>query len=178
MRFVRITYGKTTGRVVAVFEQDTPFTSGGYAIDHGEECETVDLGVAEEQAWTDLDGRACRPTLHILQRLEAAFHHGVETVHDCPCTLEGIRSRLRAKGTAGIPVKVRAWLANTLPEEHAAAFGVARGLPISAMRAAEALRNRRDPLGGSRATHLEAIAQRQANAHAAARLRKRNGRRA
>jgi hypothetical protein len=61
MRFVRITYGRTSGRVVAVFEQDTPFTHGGYAIDPDEECDVVDLGVAEDQAWTDLDGKLCGP---------------------------------------------------------------------------------------------------------------------
>jgi hypothetical protein len=176
MRFVRVTYGKTSGQVYAVFEQDTPFTSGGSARPDGEECETVDLGLVEEQAWTDLDGGPCGPTLHILRRIEAGFHHGVERVHDCPCTLDGIRARLRAKGPAGIPVKARAWLANILREDHAAAMGIGRGLPVSALKAAEALRNRRDPMGGSRMVYLEAIAQRQADAHAGARLRKRNRR--
>jgi hypothetical protein len=178
MRFVRITYGRTTQRVVAVFEQDVPFTTGGYAIDPHEECDVVDLGVAEDQAWTDLDGKKCGPTLHILQRLEAGFHHDVEKLHACPCTIDAIKARLGFWGTRGIPVKVRAWLANVLPEHQVAQMGLARGLPISVMKAAEAMRNRRDPKGGSRMPQLEAIAQRQSDERALMHLRARQAKEA
>lgn len=176
MRFVRVTHSRTRGIAIAVFEQDTPFINGGHARVQGEVCETIDLGVAEEQPWTDLDGSPCGPSLHILKRLEAGLPHGVARLHDCPCTLDGIRARLRQRGSAGVPTKVRAWLANILPDDQVAAMGLARGLPISALRAAESLRNRRDPDAGSRLKHLEGIAQRQADAHAQSRLRKRKQR--
>jgi hypothetical protein len=182
MRFVRVTVSHTQNLIVGAVEQDTPFEreDGGRVqiwreIDDvmvPEECEVMDLGVVEEQAWTNREGKPCRVTEHILERLESG-DAGIEKLHDCPCTHEGIKARLRARGPDGIPVKVRAWLANVLPPDLVDAIGIGRGLPISAMRAAEALRNRRDPKGGSRMEVLDRIAQKQANSHSAARLRAR-----
>lgn len=160
MRFVRASVSHTTNRVVGVVEQDTPFTSAeaGVVTIAGEECETTDLGVVEDQKWTDRDGKPCGLTQHILERLESG-DAGIQRLHDVPCTLDGIRARLRERGPAGIPVRVRAWLATVLPSDQVDALGIARGLPISALKACEAIRTRRDPHGGSRMAYFELVAQ-------------------
>lgn len=160
MRFVRVTVSHTRNRVVAVMEQDTPFLTGGHATLDGEECETYDLGVVEDQEWTDAQGQPVRMTAHLLEHLESGAA-GIEKLHDCPCTLEGIREHLRARGPAGIPVKVRAWLATVLPDHEVRALGIAAGIPIAALKACEAIRTKRDPAGGSRQAHFERIAERQ-----------------
>jgi hypothetical protein len=160
VRFVRVTVSHTQNRVVAVMEQDTPFRSGGRCLVAGEECETFDLGVVEDQPWALPDGTPCSVTRHLLERLESESPD-VRCIHDVPCTLEGIRARLRERGPTGIPVKVRAWLATVLPEPEVRAMGIAAGIPIAALKACEAIRARRDPSGGSRAEYFERIAQRQ-----------------
>jgi hypothetical protein len=170
MRFVRVTHNLTRGIVLAVTEQDVPFSREEHVIPVGEKYAEVDFGVVEdERDWRDATGEPCTLSTYLRERLSVGAHHGIERLHECPCTFTGINARLRAKGPAGIPVKVRAWLANILPEQQVAAMGIGRGLPISAMKAAEALRNRRDPAGGSRLAHLEGIAQRQSDARGAAR---------
>jgi hypothetical protein len=64
-------------------------------------------------------------------------------------------------------VKARAWLANVMAPDLVAALGIGRGLPISAMKAAEQLRNQKDPAGGSRMAYLERIAQQESDRRAA-----------
>lgn len=173
MRFVRVTVSHTQNKVVGVAVQDLPFFSehaGKWHCD-GEECETYDLGCVEDQEWLDENGQPCTPCRHIMHRLETDDPM-IAKIHDVPCTLEGIKQRLREKGLAGVHVKVRAWLANVLPPHHVDAMGIGRNLPISAMKAAEALRNKRDPHGGSRMLVLERQAQQRSDARSRARLRK------
>jgi hypothetical protein len=87
---------------------------------------------------------------------------------DCPASMDGIERVLRTSGPKGIPVKVRAWLACILPPHHADALGIGRGLPISAIKAAEAIRMKRDPRAGNRMEYFSRIAQRQADERARA----------
>lgn len=175
MRFVRVVVSHAQNRVVAVLEQDTPFDGGGSVTVAGEDCETIDLGVVEDQPWTRLDGTPCGVTRHILERLESGSPE-VRRIHDAPCTIEGIKARLRARGPAGIPVKVRAWLASVLPADQVAAMGLARGVPIAALKSCDAIRAVRDPDGGSRGRYFEAIAGRQSAGRSARALAKRSSR--
>lgn len=172
MRFVRVTVNLARNRVVSVMEQDTPFQSPAGTTVDGEECETYDLGAVEDQEWRDGAGRPCGLTRHLLERLERG-DADVRRLHDVPCTLEGLRSRLRERGPSGVPVGVRAWLATVLPPEQATAMGLVRGLPISALKACEALRAARDPHGGSRLAYFERAAHEQASRRAGKELRRR-----
>lgn len=159
--FVRVFIGRTTNQVHHVVEQDVPFENAGRSIrDSHQELDAVDLGFVEHHDWRDLEGAPCTPSMHIFLRLEKD-HSDMPEIHDCPCTMNGIEARLRAQGPSAIPVKARAWLANILPPEKVTAWGIGRGLPISAMKAAEAIRNKRDPAGGSRMPILNAIAHAQ-----------------
>lgn len=175
MRFVRVTISHTQNRVIAVTEQDVPFGHGGAITVIGEECETIDLGVVEECHWTDLAGHPCTPSRHVYVRLEID-HAGMPKIHDVPCTVGGIKDRLRAGGLQAVPIKVRAWLATVLPPDQVAALGIGRGLPISALKACEAIRVGRDPAEGSRMAYFEAIAHRQAVRRSARALAKRETR--
>lgn len=197
MIFVRLAVNTQTGEVIGAMSQDVPFETGSVAI-AGASCEMLDLGVVEDHEWTSHErlGEPASVNRHLVERLRAggvkrvdirekrasaALHveglyglaevAAVLTIQDVPCTMKGLKQRLREKGPDGIPVNVRAWLANVLPCEQCEAMGLARRLPISAMKAAEALRNRRDPAGGSRMHVLERAAQAQSDGHAAARLR-------
>lgn len=200
MIFVRVAVNLERNEVIGVITEDVPHDAAAISTP-GEACEMIDLGVVDDHEWKTLEGAPCSAAAHIRERLQAArvkpgdlrekraapeLHveglNGlaaiaeVRAIQDAPCTLEGLRSRLREKGVAGVPVTVRAWLANVLPPHHVDALGIGRALPISAMKAAEALRNRRDPHGGSRMAVLERIAQKQSDAVSAARLRARTRR--
>jgi hypothetical protein len=175
MTFVRAFIGKTSNKVRHVIEQDVPFTTGGTIRCSDEELEVQDLGFADEHDWKDLEGNPTSPSRHIFLRLERGDETDMPTFHDCPCTMEGIKARLREQGAAGIPVTARAWLANILPPDQVDALGIGTGISIAARLAAEARRNRRDPNGGSRIEVLQRIAQRQSDARSAAALAKRNG---
>lgn len=172
MRFVRVVVSHTQNRVVAVLEQDTPFVRGGTAVIAGEDCETIDLGVVEDQAWTRLDGTPCGVTRHLLERLESGSPD-VRRIHDAPCTVEGIKACLRARGPAGIPIKVRAWLATVLPPDQVRALGIARGIPVAALKSCDAIRAARDPDGGSRRAYFERITHQQSERRAAKSLTRR-----
>lgn len=194
MIFVRVTISHTTGRVLAVFSQDTPYTQGGEALIEGEDCETLDLGVVDDGPWTDANGDPCALGEYVLARLqkkskaaepqklkaatadEFAELAELPRVMDSPCTVRGIKQRLRERGPAGLPVTVRAWLANVLPPDEVQAMGIARGIPLSAIKSAERLRNKRDPSGGSRLFALERKTQQRADALASTRLRHRKHR--
>ena len=171
MKFVRVMVSHTQNRVVAVMVQDAPFDRARMTIE-GEECETYDLGAVQDQSWTTLDGKQCAPCRHILERLETEALV-VERIVDVPCTLEGIRARVRARGPTGLPVTVRAWLAATLPEDEVRALGIARGIPVSALKAVEAARSTGDPQGGARQAFYERLAHQQAVRRAASALAKR-----
>jgi hypothetical protein len=192
MRFVRVTVDHDAGEVVGVTQQDTPFESNGGAVfvigadGVKHRCQTFDLGVVEEHDWRDAAGNVTHPARHIFDSLErarikpehftqgtvTAEHAGVRELLDCPCTHEGIRDRLRSKGTAGIHVKVRAWLVLTLPPHHVDALGL-DGVSIAALKAMERIRNERDPRSGSRMANLERIAQQRSDTRAARHLARR-----
>lgn len=191
MSFVRAFVGRTSNQVQHIIESEIPFKGPGGVIrvvnekgePVGEELESRDLGWMEplEKCQT-LDGSPCTVARHVFVRIEnrpapsrAELTAGgdLPRFHDCPCSIEGIKDRLRAKGPAAIPMKARAWLANVLPPDEVAAMGIGRGLPIAAMKAVEALRIKRDPESGSRMFVLERKAQQQADAHARARLKAR-----
>lgn len=162
MRFFRMTVSHTQGSVVAICEQDTPFETGGIVLIEGEDCETFDLGfVATEHSWQRLDGTPCRPAEHFLVRLMNPTPEARESlpeIVDVPCTLHGIKQRMREKGPRALPLKIRAWLAVVLPEDRARELALP-GVPIAALKALEQLRNKRDPHSGSRMNVLERIVQ-------------------
>jgi hypothetical protein len=178
MRFVRVTVNHDTGELVGVIQQDIPFSAGGGCLlvtgadGRKQRCETFDLGMVQDHDWRDAAGNATHPARHIHDALVragatpaqfakgevTAEHAGLREILDCPCTHDGIRDRLRAKGHQGLPLKAIAWLAATLPQHQADALGLA-GVPIAALKAMERIRNSRDPLGGSRMELLERAAQ-------------------
>jgi hypothetical protein len=176
MRFVRVTYSHTRGRVVAVSQLDVPFEGDrdGLVLMSGEDCEISDLGVVEPQDWTDLQGRPCRASRHILERLELGRDPELVRVHAVPCTINGIAAALRARGPAAIPPTVRAWLAMVLPADKVAAFGIGRGVPLSVLKAAETLRVRHDPRSGSRLPNFERYIQKRADIAVARRQARRD----
>lgn len=176
MTFVRVFIGRTSNEVRHVIEQSVPFEGAGAATirDGAEELEPVDLGFVEPYDWQDAGGRQCSPSRHILERIEhpdPAVRRAMPTIHESPVTLEAIKQRLRERGPRGIPMKVRAWLANVLAPDRVAAMGIARGLPMSAIKAAEAWRNRIDPVAGSRMLVIERAIQARADRMLAARVR-------
>lgn len=177
MRFVRCVVSHSQNRIIAVFEQDVPFLKGGSCEIVGEECETYDLGAVEDQAWTDAEGKPCSLTRHVLEKLESG-NAGIVRLHDAPCTIEGIRARLRARGPAGLPVKLRAWLAATLPADQVRQLGIARGIPVGTLKACEAIRAARDPAGGSKVPYFERITHAQAVRRSEGELRKRKAKEA
>lgn len=157
MSFIRVFIGRTSNTVRHVIEQDVPFPGEGPMLKASdEELDAVDLGFVDQHDWRDLEGRACSPAQHFFLRLERD-HEDLPKIHDCPCSIEGIKARLRAQGPEGVPIKARAWLANILPADQVAALGIGRGIPLSAIKAAEALRNRKDPGSGSKLPYLERI---------------------
>lgn len=174
MSFVRAFIGRDSGEVQHVMESSVPFPNDGPPPPHmlndrgeptGEELVAVDFGWMEppQGDYTTLEGRPCSPARHVFDRVKGRpapnpdelQAHGLPRFHDCPCSLNGIRARLRAGGPQAIPATPRAMLANVLPPDQVAAMGIDRDLPLSALRAAETLRNRRDPNGGSRYAVLE-----------------------
>lgn len=182
MIFVRLVVSHTRDCINAVMTQDTPFERGMVEAE-GEVCEIFDLGVVEDHAWTDRDGNPCAVHRHVFERLQHSgicardllerrvspeLHvegtHGlaevleVREIIDAPCTIETLHARLRARGPEGVPMKVRAWLTLVMPWEAVQAMGIARGISLSSLRAADSLRRRRDPLGGSFKHVLDAIA--------------------
>lgn len=176
MKFVRVTFSRTVNEVIAVSELDVPFDGerDGMMLRDNEDCEVRDFGVVEPQAWTDLDGKPCRPSRHILERLRAGRDPELARLHAVPCTIPGIKGVLRAGGPAALPAKVRAWLAMVLPADQVLAFGIARGLPLSVLKAAEALRVRHDPRSGSRLANFERHIQARADTAASRRLARRD----
>lgn len=199
MKFVRVVVGRSSGAVLGVMDSDLPWVPGESVRPMGEDFEIADLGFVDGGVWTDTQGRGHRLAKHVFERLQRAGVKGrdvkerrasatlhveglhaladvleLPAIHECPCTLAGIKDRLRARGLAGIPVKARAWLALMLPLHEVALMGIGRGLPISAFKAAESARVARDPNGGSRQAVFERIAQRQAEARAKSRQRERD----
>ncbi len=150
MNFVRVAVNHSTNKVIAVMTSDVPFAAQR-VYTPGQECEMVDLGVIEGEAWEKLDGTPCSLHLYLLERLENVEGPPprIAKIHDVPCTLDGIKQRLRRSGPSGIPVRVRAWLTRILPPDEVEACGIGMGLPLSAIASAEVLRNKRDPGSGS-----------------------------
>lgn len=92
-------------------------------------------------------------------RVKPEQAHDFPEVMDIPTTLDGIKQRLRVKGPQSVSPKARAWLTLMLPPHEVEAMGIARGVPIAAVKASESLRTRRDINGGSRQAFLERAAQ-------------------
>lgn len=192
MSFIRGFVGRISNQVQHVIESEIPFADAGPVIrvlnergePVGEELEARDLGWMEPalDQYQTIDGKPCSVARHVFDRIkgrpapsrgELASGGDLPPFHDCPCSMNGVKDLLRAKGPAAIPTKVRAWLANLLPPDQVAAMGLGRGLPIAVLKAVETLRNKRDPAGGSRMFVLERKAQQQADAQARGRHEKR-----
>lgn len=173
MSFVRVFIGRTSNAVRHVAEQDVPFAGAGHVVsDSKEPLDAIDLGFVEHRDWIDLEGNPTCAAHHIFLRLEKN-HAGMPSIHDCPCTIGGIKQRLREQGPAGIPTKARAWLAAVLPEDQVRALGIGDGIPLSVLAAAEALRQRRDPNGGDRLMVLQRRIQQRSDARSAKALSQR-----
>jgi hypothetical protein len=189
MRFVRYTVSKSTGTIIAVSEQDVPYEhdDGGLVEVDGHECEVIDLGAVEMDP-IEIGGTRKSVSRQLLDRLAGPIEkarallvpHGTAAPgHDCvryhpvPCTLAGLQRHFRKHGAEALSVKVRAWLALTLPQAHSDALGLG-GVPIAALKAMERVRNRRDPKSGTVMQRLERIAQSQSDARSARALRARN----
>lgn len=163
MRFVRYYTRADTGEIVAVAEQETPFDDAPNFQPPGIAIEIHDLGLVEDFTPTTLSGERCLPSAHLFERLEsdgagswrAKPGHALPPVLDCPATMNGIRQRLRERGAAGLPSKARAWLTLMLPDDEVAALGVTAGISLPALKALDAMRARRDPTVGSRASELD-----------------------
>lgn len=181
MKFVLLFVNRASGHVDHVLEQDMPFKSSSpLQAAPFNDYEVVELGLVDAASWTDLEGSPCSASQHLFQRLGRGRVTGAEVrnwpigdgsliekanvrrIHDVPCTLEGLQARVRRHGPAGIPSVARAWLATVLPPHTASTLGVDIGLPISVLKAAEGIRNRRDPEGGSRMAVLNRMAELQA----------------
>jgi hypothetical protein len=128
----------------------------------------VECGLFEDFEPRDLNGSRCSPARHLFQRIErdsaggirAKVGHELPPILDCPTTLEGIKARIRERGPDSIPAKARAWLTLMLPPDQVEAMGVGRGIPISALKALDDMRARRDPSVGSRRVRYDREAQR------------------
>lgn len=189
MRFVRAYTRRADGALIAVMEQETPFEpQQGMEASEGE-LDVHDVGLAEDFEPIDPETeQPCSPARHLYARMERApsaepargfrARPGLTLppMLDCPCTLDGLRQRVRERGPAGLPAKARAWLALMLPPAESEALGVGHGIPISALRALDAQRQRRDPVAGSRMFVLERAAQERSDRHAASHLKARERR--
>lgn len=180
MRFVRYFTRRDTGEIVAVAEQETPFSESGGFFRASVEIDAHDLGLVEDFNPVSLRGEPCLPSAHIFERIErdgqgtrAKAGHELPPVIDCPTSLAGIKQRLRERGVEGIPAKARAWLTLMLPPEQADELGVGRGISVAVLKSLDAMRRRRDPSVGSRAILLERAAQARSDEVAAAHLRTR-----
>lgn len=186
MRFVRAFTLLSTGELINISEQEVPFEpSFGISVDGDSGLfEMHEIGLVDDFVPEDIDGKPCTPARHLFARMErepgagpargfrAKPGHTLPTVNDCPTSLDGIRERVRQRGPEGIPVKARAWLALMLPPDEVEALGVGRGIPVSALRALEAVRVRRDPDGGSRLFRLDREAQALSDERTAAALKR------
>jgi hypothetical protein len=178
MIFVRISINHDTGALAGVIAQDTPFHLGGRIDLDGAQCQLMDLGCLD-----DTPGHAAS---HVRERIEAhiadlrgltpaeiAAAAGLRML-PVKCSLAGIRQQLRERGAKALPMRVRAWLTLTLPDETVRALGpIWEGVPLSALASMERLRNRRDPQGGSRIEVIEREIQRRSDARSARALARR-----
>lgn len=174
MRFVRVylaardypalTPPISAGDVLGVLEQETPFEHATLTLD-GIELDVLDWGAVADFEPRTPSGERCSPAHHIRKRLgqrgavRPEFAAAMPTRYDCPASLEGIKAKLRAGGPTSIPSPVRAWLVTMLPRDTVNAMGIARGIPISALRAVSAARARRDPNAGSSLFVMERTVQ-------------------
>lgn len=170
MRFARAYTRSDTGEIVLVIEQETPIVLAGISPPSGAPftLEVHDLGLVEDFEPVSLAGGKCSPAAHLFERLDrdpvgggfrAKPGHELPPIIDCPATLEGIKQRVRERGSDAIPAKARAWLTLMLPPDEVESLGVWRGVPVSALKALDDMRTRRDPGVGSRRVVLEREAQ-------------------
>lgn len=166
MRFVRV-YTDASGVIKQVAECEAPFSPELRSRERDASGNDVplfvrDLGMAEDFGPTDLAGKPCAPSMHLLQRLEVATAEGVRAkagregeipvFHDVPTTVDGIKALVRAKGPGAIPERVAHWLEymEVLADHEMDAAGLPRLTYASAVEF-DAIRKRRDPSHGSRA---------------------------
>lgn len=181
MRFVRAYTLVSTGELVNVSEQELPFEpSFGISVDGDASLFAMhEIGFVDDFSPEDLDGKPCSPARHLFARMErepgadpargfrAKPGRTLPVVSDCPTSLDGIKQRLRERGPEGIPAKARAWLTLMLPPGDVEALGVGKGIPVSALKALDDIRTRRDPSVGSRRVVLERKVQQRAAERAA-----------
>lgn len=160
MRFVRAYY--RNGVCIAVAEQETPFLHSSIA-----DADEVDIGLVED---FDPQGRA--PSARLFDCLNAGEPLPAAVI-DCPPSIEGIEQRLRERGPRGIPSKARAWLTLMLHSDESAALGIDSDIPLSALKALDNMRTRRDPHVGSRLFVLERQAQQQSDTRSKVALERR-----
>lgn len=181
MSFFRVFIGKKSGTVRHVIEEMMLFSErGARAMEWGEdseELEEVHIGFVLHHDWTEHaregGGDQCSPAHHFWTRiggltLEQAqdvirSHPDMPKVHETPCTLGKLREHVRTKGVKSLPAVVRTWLTHTLPPHEIEALGVWRGIPLSALKAVDSIRVKRDPHGGSVRMNLERIAHERTN---------------
>lgn len=197
MNFFRLYVGRQSGKVRHVMEQDTPFDVAGITEgEGGEELDVVDVGFVVRHTWTvhapgeAVHGKRCAAAHHIWTRighhemahsltLEQARdvlrgHPEMPKVHDSPCSIEGMRERIRRRGVKSIPAAVRVWLTATQPPHVVDSLGIAAGVPLSAIKAAVRLHLAHDPHRADFTANLEREIQKRSDADAARRLAARN----
>lgn len=168
MRFARYWVSDSTGEILAVLEQEMPFDDATELCPCNPDgsphpVTAFDLGLVEHFEPVGLQGEPVNCAGHLFQRLDHERGRGARAkpgtalppIVDCPATLGGIRERVRQRGPGGLPAKARAWLTLMLPPADVAALGIARGLPVSALKALDAMRSGRDKSAPSKGTVLE-----------------------
>jgi hypothetical protein len=162
MRFVRYYTHATTGEVLAVHEQGTPFVDASHTppVPHL----VHDMGLVEYFEPKALDGTACTPASHIFERLLHRDADGnlyvypgetLPKAYACPVSMDALEAHVRDHGAHTIPAVAQAWLTFVMPEHHARRLGVFRGLPLSVVKSLDLIRGKCDSSYGSLRMVLE-----------------------
>jgi hypothetical protein len=162
MRFVRYYTHATTGEVLAVHEQGTPFVDASHTPPVAHLLH--DMGLVEYFEPKALDGSPCTPSTHIFERLlhrDAGgnlYVYPGETLpkaYACPVSMDALEAHVRDYGAHTIPAVAQAWLTFVMPEHHARRLGVFRGLPLSVVKSLDLIRGKCDSSYGSLRMVLE-----------------------
>lgn len=180
MKFVRIAIHRESGQVLSVRASEV-IDDIPPVVPDAEQYEVFDVGCVMDGAWLQAS------VFHsLVERHAAAGSHpdaprwrlkpdalerfGAK-IYFCPCTRAGIRAHLRARGQAGLPAVVRAWLLNILPTREVDALGLRGGVPIAMLKALE--RNRREIVDDGRIGHYERLLQQSSDQRSAVALERR-----
>lgn len=187
MSFFQLHINKASGLVSHVTEERMISERGVHITDSAGDLQVLDAGFVLDHEWTTSEGEPTTPAHHVWLRLShqgqpaLTFQQAIDVlrghpempkIHACPCTLEGVRAHVRAKGHNVLPAVVRAWLTHTLPPDDIEALGVWRGIPVSALKAVDWIRCKRDARAGSVRVNLERIVQERIDARLEAHHRK------